>query len=124
MGSSVAPRSYIEQMIPSENRPYGLGTFNLFWITGKRGFEGQAYGHLGATYGYQSVAAYFPEMKVAMALGTNIESDDQNQVFDAMCQAYNKVRGVLRGESVNCTFVQHGFYGGHCDCTSSRAAAR
>merc|ERR1719510_733766 len=57
-----APRKYMDLMIPplpSAAKPfviYGLGTFNLGFQTGQSGKYGRGYGHLGATYGYQSIS--------------------------------------------------------------------
>jgi len=49
---------------------YGLATFNLTRMTP----NDVAYGHLGATYGYQSVVVYIPSLTLSVAIGTNIES--------------------------------------------------
>jgi len=65
---------------------YGLATFNLSHHTGVEGPKGIAYGHLGATYGYQSIVAYFPALDFSLAIGTNTETDYQSQPSDAMCR--------------------------------------
>jgi hypothetical protein len=47
----------------SSETGYGLATFNLTGHTGLKNPDPNrvAYGHLGATYGYQSIVVYFPE---------------------------------------------------------------
>ena len=55
----------------SSETGYGLATFNLTRLTP----HDVAYGHLGATYGYQSVVAYVPSLGMAFSIGTNIERD-------------------------------------------------
>ena len=49
---------------------YGLATFNLTRYTP----DDVAYGHLGSTYGYQSVVVYIPSLTLSIAVGTNLES--------------------------------------------------
>lgn len=56
---------------------YGLATFNLTGSTGPAGIDGVSMGHAGATYGYQSVVAFFPGRNLTIAIGTNIETDYQ-----------------------------------------------
>ena len=56
---------------------------------------GEAVGHLGATYGFQSQLVYFPALKFAMAVATNIETPHQSQPKDALCFAYNAVAALL-----------------------------
>ena len=56
---------------------YGFATFNLTDELGQKGPEGIAYGHLGATYGYQTILAYMPALDVSIAIGSNLENDDQ-----------------------------------------------
>lgn len=57
---------------------YGLATFNLTHLTPNE----TAYGHLGATYGYQSVLVYIPSLELSIAIGTNLERDRQDQPQD------------------------------------------
>lgn len=114
--STVAPKEYIKQMIPNSHSIYGLGTFNVGFQTGQKGALGIGYGHLGATYGYQSVAGYFPELKIALTIGTNIETDTQVQPADTFCLAYNAVAGALLNKTFNCHIEPHGYYGGECKC--------
>jgi len=124
---SFAPKEFIDQMIPpkpSLMRPfslYGLGTFNLGFQTGQKGDYGKAYGHLGATYGYQSISGYFPALNITLAIATNIETDDQVQPSDTFCLAYNAIAGAMLNQNITCTFSAHGYYGGTCKCTQIKA---
>merc|ERR1712151_1102937 len=114
---TVAPSFYVNQMLPQVNQIYGLGTFNLSQMaTGQHGEYGVAYGHLGATYGYQSIVAYYPKLGVSMSVATNIETDNQAQPMDTLCFAYNAVAGVFLNQSIECTFEAAGYYGGGCKC--------
>ena len=45
---------------------------------------------MGATYGYQSLIAYFPKLGAAIAVGTSLETDTQQHPADTLCFAYNK----------------------------------
>ena len=78
---------------------YGLATFNLSHHTGVKGPEGIAYGHLGATYGYQSIVAYFPALDFSLAIGTNTETDYQSQPSDTMCRVYNTIKASIEGKA-------------------------
>eukprot|EP00930_Biecheleria_cincta_P042487 TRINITY_DN29236_c0_g1_i1.p1 TRINITY_DN29236_c0_g1~~TRINITY_DN29236_c0_g1_i1.p1 ORF type:complete len:448 (+),score=69.59 TRINITY_DN29236_c0_g1_i1:144-1487(+) len=122
--SSVAPKRYVDQMVPSRTQLYGLGAFNLGFFTGhakmlRNSALGHGWGHLGATYGYQSVAGYFPELNIAMAIATNIETDTQQQPAHALCYAYNGVAKVLLGKNFVCSFTAAGYYGGKCTCKTA-----
>ena len=60
--------------------PYGFAAFNLSSMISGRPSSGPyrtAYGHLGATYGYQSILAYYPGADVAISVASNIEQDTQ-----------------------------------------------
>ena len=60
--------------------PYGFAAFNLSGMISGRPSDGPyrtAYGHLGATYGYQSILAYYPGADVAISVASNIEQDTQ-----------------------------------------------
>jgi len=117
---TVTPNS--DLMIPSNGglgkdyEIYGLATFNLAGDTGQTGKWGDAYGHLGATYGYQSVVAYFPHLNASMAIATSLETDTQQHPSDALCLAYNKAVDVLYGVSHACNFTAGSYYSGDCDC--------
>lgn len=117
---SVAPAAYVKEMVPKQSilnyQIYGMATFNLAMVTGQKGDYGIAYGHLGATYGYQSIAAYFPKLGVSMSVASNIETDNQAQPMDTMCFAYNAVAGALLNRTISCTFQSSGYYGGGCKC--------
>eukprot|EP00301_Raphidiophrys_heterophryoidea_P027517 c9693_g1_i1.p1 GENE.c9693_g1_i1~~c9693_g1_i1.p1 ORF type:complete len:486 (-),score=125.91 c9693_g1_i1:119-1504(-) len=105
------------EMIPTTPF-YGLATFNLSYVTGDSGIYGTAYGHLGATYGYDSIVAFFPGLNFSIAVGTNIETDAQAQPADAMCGVYNRIKNALLGEPVQtCAFVSKSYYGASCNCT-------
>merc|ERR1712064_47891 len=93
-----------------------MGTFNLASVTGHREKYGAAYGHLGATYGYQSITSYYPEANFAMAVASNIETDYQRQGMDVLCVAYNGILEVMLNQSLNCSFVARGYYTSECRC--------
>eukprot|EP00421_Protoceratium_reticulatum_P017592 CAMPEP_0168387010 /NCGR_PEP_ID=MMETSP0228-20121227/15724_1 /TAXON_ID=133427 /ORGANISM="Protoceratium reticulatum, Strain CCCM 535 (=CCMP 1889)" /LENGTH=417 /DNA_ID=CAMNT_0008400231 /DNA_START=56 /DNA_END=1309 /DNA_ORIENTATION=+ len=112
---AIAPKSFVDLMIPT-GPFYGLATFNLSTHTGQTGKFGRAYGHLGATYGYQSILVYFPGLQFAMAVATNLEIDDQAHPADAICQSYNAIAGVLMDKAITCQFSAGSYYGGKCSC--------
>lgn len=116
--SSIAKKPYIDQMIP-KNGIYGLGTFNLGWLTGQHQSLGIGYGHLGATYGYQSLAGYFPDLKIAMSIASNIETFNQAQPSETFCHGYNAAVGILLGKNITCEFKTYSFYGGFCACEAA-----
>jgi CubicO group peptidase (beta-lactamase class C family) len=121
--NSLAPKALVDEMIPPRPSPlhpfsiYGLGTFNLEMVTGHKDEYGRGYGHFGATYGYQSISGYFPALNITMAIGTNIETDNQVQPTDTFCQAYNAVAEAMLSESITCRFEEHGYFGGVCICS-------
>jgi len=112
---SIVPKEYVRQMIPKPTDVYGLATFNLRQNTGQPGKYGIAYGHLGATYGYQSVTAYFPALNFVLTVASNIERDYQEQPADTMCHAYNAAAGLFLNRTISCTFGGGSYYGG-CKC--------
>lgn len=120
---SFAPKEFIDQMKPPKAtffHPisiYGLGTFNLNMETGQKGAYGEGYGHLGATYGYQSFSGYFPALNITVSVATNIETDDQVQPADTFCFAYNAIASAMLNQDISCTFKSAGFYGGACKCS-------
>jgi len=95
---------------------YGLATFDLASSTGQKGDWGVAYGHMGATYGYQSLIAYFPKLEAAIAVGTSLETDTQQHPSDTLCFAYNKAVDVVYGVAHACSFAAGSYYGGACAC--------
>ena len=120
---AVAPAAYVAKMVPSDGGDgtpyeiYGLATHNLGSRTGQdKSAWGVAYGHLGATYDYQSIVAYFPKLGATIAVATALETDDQQQPADALCLSYNKAIDVLLDLDHNCTYVVGDYYSGGCKC--------
>lgn len=103
----------------SNGTGYGMATFNL---TGHTGLEIPdpnriAMGHLGATYGYQSIVAYFPGPEFSLAIGSNIERDYQEQPSDAMCGLYRTILAHQQGRTKpKCEYIKSYYHGG-CKCT-------
>ena len=104
--------------------PYGFATFDLTrtW-TGDSHASGddkdynRAYGHLGATYGYQSIVLYFPAVDLSLSVASNMETDNQVQPSDVACLAYNVLLSELLNETEqSCTYVPSAYYGGSCHC--------
>lgn len=125
--SLLVPPAYRDLMVPNmtthdfESAFYGLASQNvgLMGITGgsRKSPYSTAYGHLGATYGYDSVFAYNPALDAGIAIGTNIETASQTQPSDAFCGVYNRVKNYLLQERVEtCTYSTAGYYGGQCKC--------
>jgi CubicO group peptidase (beta-lactamase class C family) len=109
----------VATMIPRGESMYGFATFNLSWGWGPSAGSPyyEAYGHLGATYGYQSIVAYFPGADVAVSAASNIEVDSQAQPSEALCLAYNAILAALTNTTEPaCTFTAGSYYGGLCDC--------
>lgn len=113
-------KGLVEQMYTASNETgYGLATFNLTRNTGVPGEGGVAYGHLGATYGYQSIVAYSPAYDFALSIATNIERDEQEQPSDTMCSVFNAVAAVVQGQDVpTCKYSRGSYYGGGCKCSN------
>jgi len=113
----LVSKEYVDQMYATSNLTgYGLSTFNLTHLTGLSGTYGVAYGHLGATYGYQSVVVHTPGLNLSLAVATNIERDYQDQPQDVFCSVYNTAKAVILGEiPPDCTF-KAGYYDGGCKC--------
>jgi CubicO group peptidase (beta-lactamase class C family) len=129
--SELVPKEFRDLMVPDINSTdfvksfYGLASQNvgLMGITGGSGHPSDplsvAYGHLGATYGYDSIYGYNPTLDSGIAVATNIETAGQVQPADAFCGVYNRVKNFMLKEPVqNCTYVTSGYYGGKCNCTS------
>ena len=96
---------------------YGFATFNLTMEVGQTGPEGEAYGHLGATYGYQTLLSYHPALDISIAIGSNIENDNQVHPSDTLCILYTAVKNTLTGSSDHCVYVEGGYYKGGCKCS-------
>lgn len=114
--SALVPKEFRDLMIPVKSF-YGLASQNV----GFMGIAGgdAAYGHLGATYGYDSIFAYNPDNDVAIAVASDIETSLQTQPSDAFCRVYNRVKNYMKGEPVqSCEWKTTGYYGGKCVCKS------
>ena len=92
------------------------------WGASSAGPYGRAYGHLGATYGYDSIVIYFPAADVSLAVGTTIETDEQSAPSDAVCLAYHAVLAALTNSTEpTCVYRKSGYWGGVCDCGNNWA---
>ena len=110
--------SSVRTMIPW--RPfYGFATFNMSrsWGPSSTMPYNRAYGHLGATYGYDSIVVYWPAADVSIAIATSIETDTQTQPSDTACLAYNAVLAALTNSTEpKCEYVTGSYYYGVCTC--------
>ena len=105
-------------MIPT-NGIYGFATFDLSFENGySKTKYGKSYGHIGATYGYDSMLSYHPALDVTIAIGTNMENDDQTHPSDTLCVLYGAIYNHLTNSTDSCTYTMRGYYGGECKCTS------
>lgn len=124
--TAIAPAEYVKMMPPRGISvrgvaPYGLATCQFDLFTGHVGKYGVAYGHSGATYGYQSIAVYFPTMEMSIAIATNIETDFQQQPADALCFTYSEVASIILGARSRCLYKQvKNYYVSGCVCTPFR----
>ena len=98
---------------------YGFATFNLTMQIGQKGAMGQAYGHIGATYGFDTMLSYHPALDVTIAIGTNMENDDQTHPSDTLCSLFTAVKNSLTGSADVCAYTPRGYYGGECKCSSN-----
>ena len=98
--TEMLPQKLMELMIPNATEYYALATFNLTHTTGLVRPEGTAYGHLGSTYGFESIVAYFPRYNFSLSIASNIETDVEPLTFAAMCRAFNFARAVIEGRPV------------------------
>ena len=88
--------------------------------TGQMGTPyGVAWGHLGATFGYDSTLLYSPYLKFSLAIGTNAETGEQQQPQDAACEAYNVVKNHLLSEPIDKCKIGGGYFG-LCNCESNQ----
>jgi len=112
---------------PHSHFPYGFATFNLTEMASGRSSGGpyrKAYGHLGATYGYQSVVAYYPGADVAISVASNLETDNQAQPTDTLCATYSTVLPLLTSAAEQtCTYRATGYFG-MCDCGNDYECSR
>ena len=101
---------------------YGLAAFNLSDYTGQPPGSplGRSFGHLGATYGFQSVVSHHPALNATIAIATNIERDYQDQPSDVLCSAFNAAANLLRGQPLpTCAYTNIDYYTSTCNCTTS-----
>jgi CubicO group peptidase (beta-lactamase class C family) len=117
---ALLPPALVALMVPT-CKFYGLACFNLTQYTGQPAPLGVAYGHVGATYGFQSLVSHHPALNVSIAVATNIERDYQEQPADTLCLAFNHVANLLRGlPPPNCSFSKDDFYSSDgCNCTTT-----
>ena len=117
--------------VPQAGEPeplaYGLAAVDLAARTGQEfspaGY-GVAVGHMGATYGYQSVAIHSEAMNFSVAVASNIETDMQVQPNEALCLVYNAVKNIVLGEnSTTCSDAGGSYYKGACKCSDTVPAA-
>ena len=97
--------------------PYGFAAFNLSGMISGRPSSGPyrtAYGHLGATYGYQSILAYYPGADVAISVASNIEQDTQAP----RAHVHSHARMCMRMCMCMCTCMTCA-----CACACARACA-
>lgn len=122
---TILPKAYADLMATSAiARDYGLATFNLTRDTGHASEYGIAYGHLGATYGFQSQLVFFPTLKFVLAVTTNIETNSQTQPKEVLCFAYNAIAGLMLRQSITCTFSPSSYYSSGCNCTPIKRPER
>ena len=113
----LSPAS-VEHMVPT-GPFYGFAAFNLSrsWGPSSASAYNAAVGHLGATYGYDSIVAYFPGADVSLSIATNIETESQTQPSAGACLAYNAVLAFLTNSSEpSCEYTTGSYYGGACSC--------
>jgi hypothetical protein len=92
---------------------YGLATFDM----SQYGYPTAAYGHLGATYGYQSLIIYYPDLKAGISVASNLETDLQAQPSDVLCFAYSAIKSLLDGTPAEqCIFEQTSYTSSSCKC--------
>jgi len=109
---TILPKSYADMMSQFPRKLwgpawYGLATFPLNSSTCQpAGPYGEAYGHYGNTYGYQSVLLYFPGLEFAMAYSTNAEYTPPSSLGIApgpsnplICEAYAYMLEAMKPNS-------------------------
>jgi len=130
-GSTIVPKKYRDMMVPSASNNHGKEEFygfasqnvGLMGITGGEGDFATAYGHLGATYGYDSIFGYNPRLDLGVSIASSIETMDQTQPADAYCGVFNRVKNFMLKEPVEiCTYQTSGYYGGQCVCKPPKTA--
>ena len=117
---SAASQAEMQVQNMSSHGFYTFATMNLGFQTGQEGNKyGEAWGHLGATYGYDSTLMYFPALGFSMAIGSDTETSSQSQVQDAACVAYNRVKNFVLGEKVDACSISKSSYFAKCSCASN-----
>eukprot|EP00466_Bigelowiella_natans_P014581 jgi/Bigna1/126934/aug1.3_g1642 len=108
-----------EDMVPTEGF-YGMSTMNFKGFTGNSSLpEHMAWGHLGATYGFQSIVAYFPYIETALVIASSIETNRQDQPADTLCLAYNTILNYAKGlPQPQCAYTKTSYYRSTCNCTT------
>jgi D-alanyl-D-alanine carboxypeptidase len=121
---SIAPMEYAKLMHNdgSGKHHYGVATFNMNSKTGQvNSSYGISYGHLGATYGFNSLVMFLPALNVSLAVATNMETDRQTHTGEAACFAYNAIAGEILGQNITCTAPApeelSASWGKTCNCT-------
>lgn len=125
--SSLVSAADIAMMVNKSQVWYGFATFLLNAFTGLPTDApppavdyGTCYGHLGATYGWNSVAFFTPGTNISISVATNTETNEQAGPSDAYCLAYNRVRQILAGDPVHdCSYVASGYFG-TCVCPGTK----
>ena len=101
---------------------YGFATFNFTQMNlagaTANSERAHAYGHMGATYGYDSISAYWPAADVAVAVATNIETIDQVQPRDVVCSVLNTIFAWGDGapRPPVCTYNATSYFSSACHC--------
>jgi hypothetical protein len=81
-----------------------------------------SYGHVGATYGWDSIMSYHPELNLSIAVASNIERQLQEHPAETLCLVYNRLRGLIthpKWAPANCSYESSGYYGGTCTCSDA-----
>jgi D-alanyl-D-alanine carboxypeptidase len=105
-------------MIPKDDI-YGFATFNISRQTGYPAPMGTAYGHIGATYGYDSTLTFHPALNATITIASNMENDDQTHPSDTLCSLFSALKNHVKGTNDICSYKPRGYYGGECKCTIS-----
>eukprot|EP00035_Acanthoeca_spectabilis_P034264 m.28043 g.28043 ORF g.28043 m.28043 type:complete len:482 (-) comp6497_c0_seq1:1595-3040(-) len=130
--SLITPEN-ISMMVDPRQSFYGFATFLLSEFTGRPTDptppsvdEGTCWGHLGATYGWNSVVLFTPGNNLSISVATNIETNEQATPSDAYCVAYNRVRQILarakgtqKGPIQDCVYDASGYFGS-CVCPDTK----
>ncbi|CAK0809724.1 unnamed protein product [Prorocentrum cordatum] len=113
-GGEVVPEALVKEMLPATGEFYGLATMGLTGFVGTGiGDYGVAFGHLGDTYGFQSIIAYFPKLDVGLSVMTNHEDRLQRGPSALLCTAYNRALDLVLHQPLrNCSYVKEKYYRG------------